>query len=236
MSVAGKTDNQVAHTSNSPFSIVLRPNIACGSTSYAIGPSLTLITAGFQGSFLIFARDSYFNDRSSESDDSFVVRVRQFTGSSFNNFECAGSNLCQSWNTYNTNAVTIGGRDKVGTIKRLSTGYVASFHATRSGINYVWATLGVAGGLQATYYGGDASFASPPDRRFVKTDQTVDFCASGAFLGGIQNFGVFSARWTGSISPPATGQYTLSMDGTSLSQSKAERVKLWVSLLSELEV
>jgi len=30
--------------------------------------------------------------------------------------------------------------------------YVVNYDVTRSGINYVWASLATAGGLQATYY------------------------------------------------------------------------------------
>jgi hypothetical protein len=228
MSVSGGTQFQVAPVCNSPFKIMIRPNIACASTSSATGPSLSLSTAGIQGSFLIFARDAYSNDRSSQPDDSYIVRIRQYTGASFTNIECALSpTLCYDWNTYNSNAVTLGGRDKIGAIKRVPSGYLASYNVTRSGINYVWATLAVVGGLQATYYGGDSAFGSPPARRINTVDSTVDFSASGNFLGGAQNHGTFSARWTGIIVPPVSGVYTFSTLNA-ISSTRIDRVKLWV--------
>ena len=228
MSVAGETQFQTAPICSSPFNIIINPNQACASTSSAIGPSLSLATAGVQGSFLIFSRDAYSNDRSSQGADAFVVRVRQYTGASFTNVECATSpTQCYSWNTYNTNGVTIGGRDKIGTIQREASGYLATYNVTRSGVNYVWATLAIGGGLEATYYGGDSSFSSSPSRRINVIDPTVDFCASGNFPGGVQNYSAFSARWTGILVPPVTGVYTFSAL-SAMSLSKIDRVKLWV--------
>ena len=231
MSISGGTVLQTASVSNSPFNINVKPNLACASTSSAVGPHLSLATAGSQGSFIIFSRDEFSNDRSAQSDDSFVIRVRQYTGSSYNNTECAAlSSSCFSWNTYNTNAITIGGRDKVGSVTRTATGYLASYNVTRAGVNYVWATLAVNGGLQATYYSGNTEFSSAANRRVNTVDQTIDFCASGGFLGGIQNYSSFSARWTGILVPPVTGSYTFNALRT-LSPSKVDRVKLWVIII-----
>jgi hypothetical protein len=228
MSISGGTEIQTAPVCNSPFDIKVKPNLACASTSSAVGPSLSLATAGRQGSFMIYSRDEFSNDRSAQSDDSFVIRVRQYTGSSFNNTECAALlSSCFSWNTYNTNAITIGGLDKVGSVIRMATGYLASYNVTRAGVNYVWATLAVNGGLQATYYAGSSDFSSAANRRVNAIDQTIDFCASGGFLGGIQNFSSFSARWTGIVVPPVTGVYTFNAL-RSFSPSRNDRIKLWV--------
>lgn len=112
-------------------------------------------------------------------------------------------------------------------IKRTATGYLATYNVTRSGMNYVWATLAVSGGLQATYYALDTSFGSNPSRRINTVDATVDFCASGGFLGGFQNYSTFSARWTGIVVPPVTGIYTFSALNA-VSAGKIDRVKLWV--------
>jgi hypothetical protein len=231
ISISGGTEVQTAPVSNSPFNIKVKPNLACASTSSAVGPSLSLATAGRQGSFLIFTRDQFSNDRSAQMDDSFVIRVRQYTGSSFNNTECAATpSSCFTWNSYNSNAITIGGRDKVGSVRRIAAGYLASYNVTRAGVNYIWATLAVKGGLHATYYAGNTEFSSVPSRRVNTVDQTIDFCASGGFLGGSQNFSSFSARWTGILVPPVTGLYTFSAL-RSISQSKIDRVKLWVILV-----
>jgi hypothetical protein len=60
--------------------------------------------------------------------------------------------------------------------------YVVSYDVTRSGTNYVWASLAAAGGLQATYYTSasaadylsDSSiYAAETDKRIVQTDTTV---------------------------------------------------------------
>ena len=53
---------------------------------------------------------------------------------------------------------------------------------TRSGTNYVWASLAVAGGLQATYYTSDTDahylsdstiYSAEATKRIVQTDTTV---------------------------------------------------------------
>ena len=111
----------------SPFALTMFPNVACSSTSTAVGASLTLATAGVPGSFTVFARDQYFNLRGSNVGDNFVARIRQYysnsglsASSDTNNnvVECGrpGSN-CKNWNTYNWGWTTVGGRDKPAQVR-----------------------------------------------------------------------------------------------------------------------
>lgn len=60
--------------------------------------------------------------------------------------------------------------------------YVVSYDVTRSGTNYVWASLAAAGGLQATYYtsstaadylSDNAIYGAVAEKRIVQTDTTV---------------------------------------------------------------
>jgi len=68
--------------------------------------------------------------------------------------------------------------------------YVVNYDVTRSGMNYVWASLATAGGLQAPYYispssadylSDDVMYGATAEIRVVETANTVDlFVASVA--------------------------------------------------------
>ncbi len=69
------------HFHGSPFSAVAFPAATCGSLSMALGPGVSLATAGVMSTFLIQARDFLGNiKRDAQNPDEFVVRVRYHDG------------------------------------------------------------------------------------------------------------------------------------------------------------
>jgi len=236
-----------------PFDLTIFPNVACASTSTAAGDALSLATAGIGGTFMIQARDQYYNLRGANAGDNFVARVRQFYSSGVsdllhNNFagaavgadviECGRPGAdCGPHNTYSFGFTTTGGRDKPAAIVDMGDGtYSISYQATRSTTNYLWAAFAVPGGLQATYYNADpvsgAAFSAEGANRVVRQDMTVDFSITSATAGAGQQpvSAAWSARWSGMVKPSLSGTYTFHMNaiavaGTNLNR---ERVKLWV--------
>ena len=193
--IGGSTASHESAVMASPFALNIYPSPPCSVTSTAASSSLSLTTAGVQSAFTIQARDMYGNERGEHVGDNFVVRVRQYYGTgatdkvlkSDRNKECAGRAgtdvPCEDWQTYNSDWVTVGGRDKLATVVDQGDGtYVASYSVTRSGTNYVWASLAAAGGLQATYYTSStvtdydsdtAIYGATGANRIVQTDTTV---------------------------------------------------------------
>jgi hypothetical protein len=184
----------------SPFDLTIFPSIACASTSTAAGTSLSLATAGIAATFTVQSRDMYWNVRGTFAGDNFVARVRQFYGSGASNLECSATNVCDpSWQTYSNGWVSatpltfdwktrargwVPWRDKPAQV--LDNGdstYTVSYNTTRSATNYIWVSLAVAGGLQATYYTSteandyisDGLFRASAANRFVQQDSTIDF-------------------------------------------------------------
>ena len=201
----------------------------------------------------------YGNDRDWNVGDNFVARVRQYygTGTTDNvvkadrNKECAGragisDTLCENWMTYNSDWNTVGGRDKQATVVDQGDGsYVVSYDVTRSGINYVWASLATAGGLQATYYisssaadylSDDVIYGATAEKRVVETANTVDFSVTNvapslhgtAGSGGALLDNTWAARWSGLVLPSQSEVYTFYAGGDVSGTDKKERVKLWV--------
>ena len=231
MSVAATVDSPMdGKVSQSPFSVVVLPNVACGPTSSASGHALSLGTAGMPGTFTIFSRDQYANSRLQKPpwdagvQDIYVVHVRQHHGSSASNAPCWDpASQCSEWNTYNTAVHTVGGRDKPGRILDRGDGtHIAEYYATRAGINYLWVSLAARGGLHATYYTQSLEFNGNASTRINAKNNTLDFRFR------MTNTNRYSVKWTGLLKSSVAGTYTFFL-GSDLSTSlRAERVKLWV--------
>lgn len=131
LNVGGNAASHESAVMGSPFDLTIYPHRPCSVTSTAAGLSLSIATAGIGSTFTIQARDMYGNERGLHVGDNFVARVRQYygTGATDNvlkadrNKECAGrtgvtdsdgntDTICENWMTYNSDWVTIGGRDK----------------------------------------------------------------------------------------------------------------------------
>jgi hypothetical protein len=184
--------------SQSPFSVVVLPNAACGATSSASGHALSLGTAGLPGSLTIFSRDEYANSRLQKPpwnagvQDQYVVHVRQHHGNSGANAPCWDpASQCNEWNTYNTAVHTVGGRDKPGRVRDRGDGtHVAEYDATRAGINYLWVSLAAQGGLHATYYANSLHFAGNSSTRVSAAPASLDFRFNSSNANRFQPLGV----------------------------------------------
>ena len=193
--------------------------------------------------------DMYGNARSWEFGDNFVAVVRQYYGyengtdavlKQYRNVECSTltppGQVCDTWMTYNSDWTTVGGRDKHPIVMDQGDGtYTVSYTATRSGNNYIWTSLAVAGGLQATYYIGSTSdvsdstlFGLAGSSRVVQSDTTIDFSVTAVAPTPISGQTAWAARWTGMILPSVSEVYTFYFGGDVSSTDKMERVKLWV--------
>ena len=256
--VGGDAASHESAVKGAPFDLTIFPSPPCAVTSTAASIALSLATAGRTSVFTIQARDLYGNERGVHVGDNFVARVRQYygTGATDNvlqadrNKECANRAAvdvaCQAWQTYNSDWVTVGGRDKQGTVVDQGDGrYIVSYDVTRSGTNYLWASLAVAGGLQATYYttttandylSDSTIFGAVAAKRIVQTDTTVDFSVTSAAprihgtagAPGVLLDKTWAARWTGLVLPSQTEVYTFYAGGDVTGSAKTERVKLWV--------
>ena len=233
---AAATSPMDGAVAGSPFDLHLVPNVACATTSSAAHTSLTLATAGIQGRFTVFSRDEYSNSRLSsaqEAGDLYVVHVRQHHGNSASNAPCYDpASLCLDWNSYNSNMHTVGGRDKQGRVVDMGDGtHAASFLATKAGINYLWVSLGVQGGLYATYYTDNMDLDFDDKTRGYKRDN-IDFCYATErtiTYGQESSTDVsYSIRWTGLLQSSVSGTYTFFLGNDLVSGAKTERVKLWV--------
>ena len=69
-------------------------------------------------------------------------------------------------------------------------------------------STGSGHGLSATYY-ASADLSGPPIT--TRTDPTVSFASKRAVLQTIPGTGAGSARWTGTLTPPRTGDYRFSL-------------------------
>jgi hypothetical protein len=179
LGLSGAASSRDTTVMDSPFELSIFPNVACAATSTAAGAALSLATAGIGGTFTVQSRDEYWNLRGSFVGDNFVARVRQFYGSGAtnqessvgaNNLECGtGPTPCDlSWQTYSHGWTTatpltfdwktsaqgwVPWRDKPArVVDQGDSTYVVSYNTTRSATNYLWVSLALAGGLQATYY------------------------------------------------------------------------------------
>ena len=185
----------------SPYELTIFPSIACASTSTAAGTALSLATAGIGATFTVQSRDMYWNVRGTFVGDNFVARVRQFYGTGTLNLECNATNVCDpSWQTYSNGWVTytpltfdwktkgqgwVPWRDKpAAVVDNGDSTYTVSYNTTRAATNYIWVSLAVAGGIQATYYTSstptdylsDATiFGASGANRIVQEDNTIDF-------------------------------------------------------------
>ena len=258
LNVGGNGASHESAVMGSPFGLTIYPSPPCSVTSTASSQALSIATAGVRSTFTIQARDMYGNERGWHVGDNFVARVRQYYGSGTTdnvlkvdrNKECAGragiaDTLCENWMTYNSDWHTIGGRDKqASVVDQGDSTYVVSYDVTRSGTNYVWASLAQAGGLQATYYisssssdylSDDSIYAATQLNRVVQTDNTVDFSVTSAAptIYGTSRDGkllgtTWAARWTGLVLPSQSEVYTFYAGGDVSNSARKERVKLWV--------
>lgn len=256
LNVGGSGASHESAVMGSPFGLTIYPGPPCSVTSTASSQALSIATAGTGSTFTIQARDMYGNERGVHVGDNFVARVRQYYGAGTTdkvllvdrNKECAGragvtDTLCESWMTYNSNWQTIGGRDKqANVVDQGDSTYVVSYDVTRSGTNYVWASLARAGGLHATYYISSSAsdyltdesiYAQTQLNRIVQTDNTVDFSVTSAAptIYGTSRDGrllgtTWAARWTGLVLPSQTEVYTFYAGGDVSNSAKKERVKV----------
>ena len=219
-------DGKVAQ---SPFNLVLQPNVACSSTSYAAGNSLSLATAGLTGRFTVFSRDEYANSRlqTSEARDLYVVHVRQHHGNTATNAPCFDTaSQCLSWNSYNTAPHTVGGRDIEGRVRDRQDGtHAIDFIATKAGVNYLWVSLAQRGGLYATYYTKSTELTSTDDGADVVNQKlsTLDLAFTTS-----QSQLQYSVKWTGLLKASVAGTYTFFLGQDLATGTKTDRVKLWI--------
>jgi beta-glucosidase len=88
-------------------------------------------------------------------------------------------------------------------------------------------TPGGATGLQGQYYNNTTMTGTPV---LTRTDANVDFNWNGASPGTGVNSTNWSAKWTGSLIPPTTGNYTLSLgsdDGSRLYVGGVLKIDNW---------
>lgn len=88
-------------------------------------------------------------------------------------------------------------------------------------------TPGGANGLQGQYYNNTTMSGSPV---LTRTDANVNFNWNGGSPGTGVNSTNWSARWTGSLIPPTTGNYTLSLgsdDGSRLYVGGVLKIDNW---------
>jgi regulation of enolase protein 1 (concanavalin A-like superfamily) len=101
-----------------------------------------------------------------------------------------------------------------------STDLVGTSRPSGAGIDrgaYEAGAVQAAGGWQATYFNN----ANLTGTRVVRTDRAIDFAWGGAApVAGI-DADTFSVRWRGQVTPPATGNFTLTT-------TTDDGVRLWV--------
>eukprot|EP00961_Rhodomonas_salina_P026719 360938-Rhodomonas_salina.1 len=146
--------------------------------------------------------------------------------------------MCIRDRSYNFDWVTVGGRDKQGTVVDYGDGtYEVSYTATRGGLNYVWTSLAVGGGLHATYYMSNTAtdvendaliFGKTGADRVVQADSNVDFSVTSSAPVPLASRTTWAARWTGLVLPSRSEVYTFYLGGDSSGTTQQERVKLWV--------
>jgi hypothetical protein len=140
-----KYNNDNSH--GSPFALTLRPTTECGAKSTITGSGLTAAVVNVQAQFTVQARDEFANAKTkpfaNANLQTFLVSTHEYTASSLNaqlqHGATHGATFTSSTVTYSTSS---NGK------------YTGSYTITSapSGTTFTHSTLGVAGGLLATYY------------------------------------------------------------------------------------
>jgi hypothetical protein len=140
-----KHNNDNSH--GSPFALTLRPTNECGAKSTITGSGLTAAVVNVQAQFTVQARDEYANAKTkafaNAALSTFLVSTHEYTASSLNAQLQYGSNKGDTFVS------------KTVTYSTSSNGkYTGSYTITSapSGTTFTHTTMGVAGGLLATYY------------------------------------------------------------------------------------
>jgi hypothetical protein len=193
--------------------LVVYPNVPCGSRSTIRGYGLTVATAGASVLLTVTVRDEYYNFRP-QSGDTVVVRAFALTGSSVTpapNFFNGAS--------VNSGATCVGcpAAPIAATITDFSNSLcTVSLLLTVAGKYKVAASLARRGGLSATFYAQDASFAYNTAVSGTATFATLDYSSASAV----------SARWHGFVQPSQAGTYTFTVVPVN---SASELIKVWVN-------
>jgi len=140
-----KYNNDNSH--GSPFALTLRPTNECGAKSTITGSGLTAAVVNVQAQFTVQARDEFANAKTKAFANAalatFLVSTHEYTASSLNaqlQYGAShGSSFTASTVTYSTSS---NGK------------YTGSYTITSapSGTTFTHTTMGVVGGLLATYY------------------------------------------------------------------------------------
>jgi hypothetical protein len=193
--------------------IVVYPSPPCGSWSTIRGVGLSIATAGTPVFLTITVRDNYYNLRT-HAGDNVVVRAFALPGSSVtpahNFFDGASVNSGSSCSGCPTAPVPATITDFTNAL------CTVSLLLTVSGRYKVAASLARKGGLVATFYAVDNSFAYSTAVSGSASFSSLTFSSVSAVSG----------RWHGFIQPSLAGTYTFSVVPVAASN---EFIKLWIS-------
>jgi len=167
----------------SPFSVIVAPNVANGSRSTAAGDGLFLATAGTAAHFTLQANDQYDNERG-EGGDVFSVRVQPVAG---------------------------GRPVHASVVDETDSTYLVEYTPFKAFATTISADLLNRGGVSATYYAG-AGFATPVKATAAATvaTQKIQFATGlpAAVASSIASLDQFSVRYAGQVPAPLSITYS----------------------------
>jgi hypothetical protein len=221
-----KYNNDNSH--GSPFSLTTLPAILCGSKSTVTGSGLTSAIVNTAAQFTVQARDEFANAKTTKFSSgeaavtTFLLSYRSYTSSDLT----AQIDAHQSFGASQTVAYVDGSSANGRYVGTYTVG------SAPSGTTFTHVTLGIAGGLLATYYDVDdasncpaATYAMQGNTFVVAKKTGIDTmaagqthasCSSGANCGSntFTASNCYASRFAGFLKVTNSATATFTVDGT----------------------
>eukprot|EP00960_Hanusia_phi_P071583 767583-Hanusia_phi.AAC.5 len=214
---------------DSPYSLPVRPSEIASNTSFIVGESISLTTAGIASSFQVIAKDRFGNDCETLCEG--LCQMEFFISNiSPKEYLQASSELQDDWNS-----LLIGNKLRIVQNLTLRTNATFEYRLNETGTFELFGRLLKTGGLQGMYFEntdftdhGLSPNGSSAVPSYSRVDETIDFdwkktqrpvpAPEESFKDIGPDF--FSVRWSGLVIPPATAVWTFKMEVPAASGAK----------------